>query len=404
MKPKIAIIGGGCSGLSLACTINTTKFDVCLLEKKNRLGSKLLVAGKGGFNLTHSEPLSNLKERYFPTSLLNPSLSYFSNTDFINFLADIGIDTYTGSSRRIFPVQAIKPIEVVNAIEHKIIKNKVKIRTNIELTAFEKLADSLKLYLKIGEVISEEEFDIVVFSLGGRSWSVTGSDGKWLKMFERHNIKVSPFQPSNCAIKVNWPNSLIDKISGSPLKNISVSLGEQTLLGEVMLTDFGMEGTPIYTVSNRFEKFDNENTVQFVNLDFKPSSSKNTLLQKLERKRTSTWTNHLKKQLNLTKTQIELIRWKTSKAEFQSAEFIASLIKSFPIEISGLAPIDEAISTVGGINLSEISNHFELKKFKNMFVLGEMLNWDAPTGGYLIQGCMSMGQFTANYLNSNFSD
>jgi len=245
VKPKIAIIGGGCSGLSLACSINTNDFEVSLFEKKNRLGSKLLVAGKGGFNLTHSEPLSKLKRRYRPASLMDKPLSYFSNTDFIKFLENINIETYEGSSRRIFPVQTIKPIGVLNAIEEAVMKNNVNVKTNTEILAFEKSGDCIKLELLVGETNRYEEFNIVVFSLGGGSWKITGSDGRWINMFKANNIKVNPFQPSNCAIKVNWPKEVIDKIEGVPIKNIAIRFYKQSILGEIMVTNFGLEGTPI---------------------------------------------------------------------------------------------------------------------------------------------------------------
>jgi len=150
--------------------------------------------------------------------------------------------------------------------------------------------------------------------------------------------------------------------------------------------------------------FINQYNKTCVEVDFKPTVSEEALLEKIERKRTTAWTTHLRKQLNLTRAHIALIKWKTTKAEFQSAETVVSLLKCFKIEITGVAPIDEAISSVGGIDLTELTEHFELKKMSNAFVLGEMLDWDAPTGGYLIQGCMSMGQITANYLNSHFSN
>ena len=399
MKPKIAIIGGGAAGLSLASAIDTNIFEVQLFEKKNRIGSKLLVAGKGGFNLSHSEDIDTLKMKYHPFTALDTTLSYFTNSDLRQYFENIGIPTYIGSSRRIFPERHIKPIEVLNAIQTRIIKNNVSIVCNTEWVSAKNQGSEIELVTRIENELITSVFDYVIFALGGASWTVTGSAGDWLENFESLGIKTKPFAASNCSAGINWPLDYIKKYAGSPFKNISVSIEEYTHLGEIIVTEFGIEGTPIYALSSDIRKSLNQGIKPKLFIDFKPNSSADVLIKKLNQPQKENWTKHIQLQLKLTKSQLGLLKASTTKDEFLSAEKLVGLIKHFPLEIESLAPIEEAISTVGGIALSEVNDYYELKKFKNVFIIGEMLDWDAPTGGYLIQGCMSMGQYLANYLN-----
>lgn len=399
MKPKIAVIGGGTAGLSFSSFIDTSKFEVTLFEQKNRLGSKLLVAGKGGFNLTHSEPLPLLIERYRPSSFLNEALLSFSNSDFRSFLKKVNIETFVGSSGRIFPVQSIKPIEVLNAIQKQILQNNVKLSTNSEWIDLKNEDNSITLQLKIDSRVCSQKFDYVVFAMGGKSWSITGSDGNWLQNIEQQLVKTTPFKSSNSAMKVSWPQSILESISGKPLKNISVSANNETVKGEIIITDFGLEGTPIYTLNNFIRNNDNQKVKSNISIDFKPGVSIHSLLKKIDSPIIKTWTNHIETKLKLSKTQMILLKQFTSKKEFLSPSFIVDKIKNFNIDIRGLAPVDEAISTVGGINIETLSQNFELKSVPNVFTIGEMIDWDAPTGGYLIQGCMSMGHYLAQYFN-----
>ena len=399
MKPRIAIIGGGAAGLSFATQIDTKKYDVLLFEKKNRLGSKLLVAGKGGFNLTHSENLDILRTRYQPASLLDNPLSHFNNTDLMNYFSKMGIQTFIGSSKRIFPQKPIKPIEVLNAIELEIAKNKVITHTNAEWISLSKKENTIHLEFNLNGKLSHFTVDYVVFALGGASWSVTGSTGDWLEKFNALGISTGGFQPSNCAVEVNWKSDFIQKYAGFPLKNIGASINNQSFLGEIMITDFGLEGTPIYALSREFRTSINQKVKPLIFIDFKPTVNAEKLKTNLKVTQVGTWTQHIEKQLKLSKVQMALLKNYTTKAEFQNIDRIIELIKHFPLQIEKMASIEEAISTVGGVLTNEVNKQFEFNHCKNVFAIGEMLDWDAPTGGYLIQGCMSMGQYVANYFN-----
>jgi uncharacterized flavoprotein (TIGR03862 family) len=399
MKATIAIIGGGAAAISFATRIDTKKYNVCIFEKQKRLGSKLLVAGKGGFNLTHSEGIHTLKQRYVPSDFLLDALTLFDNADLRKFFTAIGIPTFVGSSKRVFPLSTIKPTKVVEALLAQIKKRAIAIHTRVTFIDFSKSGNRYEILLKDQNQTKVVMADFIVFALGGASWHVTGSTGDYLNLFNEKGIKTYPFQASNCAVEISWPTQIIRKIEGKPIKNIAITVNERTHLGEIMVTKFGIEGTPVYALSPQIRAGLKKEERQKIYIDFKPAVNHASLEEKLNRPQKGNWTAHVEKQLNLTKVQMVLLKNATSKDEFQTVSALIKYVKKLPLEIVNLAPIDEAISTVGGISLEAVNSNFELIDMKNVFVLGEMLNWDAPTGGYLIQACMSMGQYAANYLN-----
>lgn len=396
-QPTIAIIGGGASTLMLAARLDTTRYRVVVYEKNNKLGRKFLVAGKGGFNLTHGASIQEMIAAYYPPSFLSKCLTGFSNTDLRNFLRDLGVNTYIGSSGRVFPEKGVKPIEVLNAFLNKMKEKGVVVKTAHEWKGFH--TNGNLLFDHQGEETAVKA-DYVIFALGGSSWSKTGSRGDWLPYFEQQNIPVVPFQASNCAFQVNWGAELLSKIEGLPLKNIAVKCADEIQKGELMVTQFGMEGSPIYAHSRCIRKqLKNEGRAQIF-IDLKPTLTHEKIIEKIERYTSAkTWTKRLKLSLKLGSNQLALIQYYTGKEEFLDINSIAHKIKKLPIPILGIAPIDEAISTVGGIALDAVDENFQLKKRPNHFVMGEMLDWDAPTGGYLLQGCFSMGAGVAAFLN-----
>jgi uncharacterized flavoprotein (TIGR03862 family) len=396
MKKKVAIIGGGTAGLFLAAFLDTKIFEVTIYEKKSTLGRKFLVAGDGGFNLTHSEEPTLLQSRYTPTVFLDDVLSMFSNTDLRSFLASIDIPTFVGSSGRVFPESGIKPIEVLQAMRRHLTHKGVRIAYNKTLTGWN---PNKKLEFNFSEVI---DADIVVFALGGASWKVTGSEGDWCPLFEQNGIQTISFQPSNCAYQVEWSTDVIQQYEGKPLKNISISIEDKHQKGEVVITKFGLEGNAIYGLSPQIRKALKQENEAIVNIDFKPSLKSAVILRKLKESKDNIATT-LKKELKLSKVVIALLRTSLNKEEYTDLDFLSRKIKYFPVKLIGSAPVDEAISTVGGIALDEVNSKFELKKFPSNYCIGEMLDWDAPTGGYLIQACASMGAYLSNTLNHTSS-
>ncbi|MBP2284704.1 putative flavoprotein (TIGR03862 family) [Flavobacterium sp. CG_23.5] len=394
MKKSVSIIGGGPAALLLAAFLDPQKFNVTIYEKNKTLGRKFLVAGKGGFNLTHSEPIAQLVDRYTPSHFLQEALLDFDNLDFQKWIDTMGIPTYIGSSKRIYPEIGIKPIEVLNAILDVLSKRGVTIQYQNTWTGWD--SDHNLVFNDAIEVQS----DYTVFALGGGSWKVTGSDGTWLELFKTQGIEVIPFKASNCAYGVNWNPDFIDLYEGNPLKNIAVSCGDKSQKGEVVLTRFGLEGNAIYAISPQIREELNDKQNATIFLDLKPTLSYDDLLHKLKKSTLKKTSEKLQKELKMSPAQIGLLKIYLSKETYLNSELLAQNIKKLPIEIMGFALLDEAISTTGGVNLNALDENFELKMLKNHFCIGEMIDLDAPTGGYLLQSCFSMGVYLARHLNS----
>lgn len=392
MKKSIAIIGGGPSSLLLAAFLDTKKFDVTIYEKNKTAGRKFLVAGKGGFNLTHSENITEFIERYTPNYFLKEALLNFTNNDFRDWLESIGIPTFIGSSKRVYPKEGIKPITVLNTILNHLKEKGIIFKYEHTFCGW----DAQNNVIINDEIIYA---DYTVFSLGGASWKITGSDGNWLKSFQEKNVKTVPFSASNCAFKVDWSPNFINQNEGNPLKNIAISCSRKTQKGEAVLTKFGLEGNAIYALSPEIRAQLKSTEKASIYIDFKPTFTLENVTSKIVNSTFKNTTQILKKELKLSKLQIDLLKTYLSKAAYLDLEILSKNIKKFPIEITGLAVLDKAISTVGGIELNAVDTHFQLSKIPNQYCIGEMLDWDAPTGGYLLQGCASSGVWVANHLN-----
>jgi uncharacterized flavoprotein (TIGR03862 family) len=393
VKKKVSIIGGGAAAITLAAFLDDKKFSVTIYERNKALGRKFLVAGKGGFNLTHSEPIEELIERYTATNFLNEALTHFSNNDLREWLESIGIPTYVGSSKRIYPKAGIKPIEVLQAIQKVLSEKGVAIRYNTFWTGWD---SNNNLVFDKKEIV---ESDIVVFAMGGGSWKVTGSDGHWLEIFKQKGIGTAPFLASNCGYNIDWEKDFIAKYAGSPLKNISISLLDKERKGEVVVTKFGLEGNAIYALSPQIRAELKNHKTATITIDLKTTLTYEEVLAKLANSNTQKVTDLLKKDLKLSPVQIGLLKAYSTKEEFLSIDILAQKIKALPLTIIKAAELDEAISTVGGVSLTEVDKNFQLKALENSYCIGEQLDWDAPTGGYLLQACFSMGFNLAQHLN-----
>jgi uncharacterized flavoprotein (TIGR03862 family) len=391
----ISIVGGGPAAMMLSCMLDPAKYRVTICEKNVALGRKFLVAGKGGFNLTHSEPKEEMLKKYIPASFIQQALFSFDNDQLQNWLQELGIETYTGTSKRVFPIKGIRPIEVLHAFLKRMQEKNVQIKYGHTWQGWNEEQELLFGHEGKTEMLRS---DITVFALGGASWKVTGSDGSWLELFQQQGIGTHPFLPSNCAFRVDWKEELIKAIEGTAIKNAVFSCGTLQKKGEAVLTRFGIEGSAVYALSSEIRKqLLNEGSAE-IRMDLKPDLPLAEIEQRLKNENLSVKDALLKK-VNITEAQLALIKKHTTKEEFTSPHKLAALIKSFPLRISAMAPLDDAISSVGGIALQEVNEHFELKKMKNSYCIGEMLDWDAPTGGYLLQACFSMGHSLAAHLN-----
>ena len=397
MKKSIAIIGSGPAALMLAATLNETLFDVTIYEKNFAPARKFLVAGDGGFNLTHSEDVEQFITRYTPKVFLEKSIRSFTNNDLCNWLKQISIETYVGSSKRVFPEKGIKPIDVLNAILNKLKNKNIQLKTKHEWKGWN---DKNELIINHNNENTFVKADMVVFALGGASWAKTGSDGGWLNLFEKKSIEIIPFEASNCAHQINWDKRFLKQAEGKSIKNISITCAGIERKGEVVITKFGIEGGAVYGLSSQIREKLKENQTATVFIDLKPTFSIEAIKSKLAAKENKTLTAILKEDLNLSVVQTALLKSNLSKEEFLNIETLAEKIKKLPLLITAVAPIDEAISTAGGISLQEVDEFFQLKTLPTYYTIGEMLNWDAPTGGYLLQACFSMGYYLAQQLNT----
>jgi uncharacterized flavoprotein (TIGR03862 family) len=394
VKKLVSIIGGGPAALILAALLDCEKFKVTIYEKNKTLGRKFLVAGKGGFNLTHSEPIGELIARYTPPHFLERALLDFDNEDFRHWIDSIGIPTYIGSSKRVYPESGIKPITVLNAILNVLDKQGVAIEYQHTWKGWTNEND---IVFNTNTTIKS---DYTIFAMGGGSWKVTGSDGTWLDLFEMQSIPIVPFQSSNCAYRVNWPEDFILEHEGSPLKNIAISCLNKKQKGEAVITRFGLEGNAIYALSPQIrEEFESQQKAT-VFLDLKPTLLYDDLLQKIKKSTFKKTSEILQKEVKLSPAQIGLLKKYLSKETYLNPELLAQNIKKLSIEITGSALLNDAISTSGGIQLDAVDENFQLKNKNRNYCIGEMLDWDAPTGGYLLQACFSMGMHLARHLNN----
>lgn len=388
-------MGGGAAGIMTALQLSS-KFNVYLIDQKKTLGRKLLVAGNGGFNLTNNVVQKELLAKYFPVSFLEDSLNNFTAKDLQGFLAELGIETYTGSSNRIFPTEGIKPIEVLNAFIARLEVNGVNVLLNHKVVTLNK--DSVTLINASNKEI-DLSFDYCVLALGGASWSKTGSDGKWIELFNGSGIKIVPFDASNCGVNVNWDKSFVENHEGKPLKNIAITVGETKLKGEALITAYGLEGNVIYPIVSELRRQLNSNLRSVIEIDFKPKNTADELLIKIQGVKPQSYV----KAVNLSSHEMALIKQFTTKEEFLNPKLFVSSLKGLKIMVKSLRPIEESISTVGGISLRNLNKDFSLKENPRVFTIGEMVNWDAPTGGFLLQACFSMAYTVASAINSKIN-
>lgn len=379
---KIVIVGGGPAGLMVAHQLVKANADVSItiLDANKAVGRKFLVAGHGGFNLSNNRPLNEFTDAYDHETIKN-AVRKFTNEDTVQWLNEIGIESYYGSSGKLFPKVGIKPIQVLQAWIQYLERGKVKILTSHKVIAFgEQSVDAL-----VNDNVVQFDFDYLIFAVGGSSWSSTGSTGEWTEFFSSIVNNLIPFQASNAGIElVNWNSDL----GGSILKNSEITIGQQTRFGDIELTSYGIEGAPVYALSKAVRAGN-----QIVRFNFKPTVSALVIKERFEAFKGSK-TDFLRS-LKLSKGAIALIKRFASKDDFTKDESFLKIIHCLEIEIAGLRPMEEAISTVGGVDMNDVDETFNLMFCKNTYCVGEMLDWDAPTGGYLLQACFSSGYVCA---------
>ncbi|HAV26177.1 MAG TPA: aminoacetone oxidase family FAD-binding enzyme, partial [Bacteroidetes bacterium] len=244
---KVSIIGGGPAALMLAAQLDTEKYQVTLYDKKKSVGRKFLVAGEGGLNLTFNSDLEELITQYFPSEFMGPIIRQFTNEDVIQWLSNLEVSTFIGSSNRVFPMEGLKPIDVLNKLVAHIKSKNVKFALGTQWTGWN--TDGHLCF----EDSEDIESDITIFALGGASWKVTGSDGSWSGAFMERGINILPFRAANCAFHIDWDKNFIHTHAGKPLKNIALKYKKQSSKGELVVSEFGLEGNALYALSRSLQ-------------------------------------------------------------------------------------------------------------------------------------------------------
>jgi uncharacterized flavoprotein (TIGR03862 family) len=361
--------------------------EVTLCDQKRSVGRKFLVAGKGGLNLTHSEELETFVTRYQgpnqPDDFWRRALGKFDNKAIRAWAARLDVGTFVQKSGRVYP-KALKAAPLLRRWVEKLRTQGVDFRMSHRLAS---LASGRATFESPEGVVSLEA-DAIILALGGGSWPQTGSDGAWVKTLANAGVEVSPLTPANCGWEVEWSFGLAEQLEGQPLKNVVASVGDEGAPGEIMLTRYGMEGGPLYALGPALRAMEEP----ALTLDFKPSFTSRELVAKME---------SAKKNF-LAESQY---RWKLSEpmrlildyfhGPFESAEQLARDAKACRIPLTKPRPLAEAISSAGGVAWKGIDDQLMIKELPGVFVAGEMIDWEAPTGGYLLQGCFASGTLAA---------
>lgn len=391
---RVAIIGAGPAGLMAAETIAARGVAVTVYDAMPSAGRKFLMAGRGGLNLTHSEPLPAFLNRYGRAqSALTPAIEHFSPDAMRDWSAALGQPTFIGSSGRIFP-DSFKASPLLRAWLRRLNAAGVTFAMRHRWTGWD--ADGA-LQFVTPDGPRAVTFAATVLALGGASWPKLGSDGAWTSILKSNGIAVAPLRPSNCGFGVAWSEHFRERFAGQPLKGIMLSFAGQTMRGEAMPTRDGIEGGAIYALSAHLRDAIDRDGSAVLTIALRPDMSRDDIVAKLNSPRgKQSLSNHLRKSLHLSAVAIGLLQ----EAAIADGVALASLspddlaekINAVPVRLTGIASIARAISTAGGIAFDELDASFMLRKRPGVFAAGEMLDWDAPTGGYLLQAAFATGR------------
>lgn len=389
----VAIIGGGPAGLMAAEVLSGAGRSVTVYDRMPSLGRKFLMAGRGGLNLTHSEDLDAFIGRYGSRAeTVRPWLEAFSPIDLIVWAEGLGQETFIGSSGRVFP-KALKASPLLRAWLARLAERGVEFRLRQEWTGWNAEGD---LTFKSGETAHPKA---TILALGGASWPKLGSDGRWTALLA--GTEIAPLQPANCGFQVAWSEVFREGFAGTPLKALALSFGGRTVRGEMMLTAAGIEGGAVYALSGALRDAIAASGPVTLEIDLRPALPAQRLGARLAAAGPGQTVTNVLRKAGINPAEIGLLR-EAGHVPKEPAS-LARRIKSVPLRLTGVQPIERAISTAGGVAFSSLDESLMLRGRPGVFVAGEMLDWEAPTGGYLLQACFSTGVAAAKGVLKHLS-
>ena len=393
--PAAVVIGGGPAGLMAAEVLLAGGMTVDLYDAMPSVGRKFLLAGKGGLNITHAEAAEKFLSRYSTRRpALESLLNAFGAAQLQNWVHGLGVETFVGTSQRVFPKE-MKAAPLLRVWLHRLRSAGLRIRVRHRWTGWN--ADGALVFsTPQGDVTVASS--CTVFALGGGSWARLGSDGAWVPLFEARGIPVAPLQPANCGFEVAWSAHLRERYAGQPVKAVVASFTDADGVihqrnGEFVVSDYGVEGSLIYALSAPLRDTIAARGHATLHLDLLPDHDTARVLAEVSHPRGSrSLTTHLQSRLGLKGIKAGLLREALSAAEMNDLQKLAAAIKSLPLTLTAARPIDEAISSAGGVAFEALDERLMIKKLLGVFCAGEMLDWEAPTGGYLLTACFASGR------------
>ncbi|MFL9900989.1 TIGR03862 family flavoprotein [Paraburkholderia fungorum] len=399
---RVAVIGGGPAGLMAAEALARQGVQVDVHDAMPSVGRKFLMAGKGGMNITHSEPLEPFLGRYGARrEQIAPLLEVFGPDALRAWLQGLGVETFVGSSGRVFPTD-MKAAPMLRAWLHRLREAGVHFHMRHKWTGWSHdsgvghaAAHALRFETPGGEQIVT--CDAVVFALGGASWPRLGSDAAWVPLLNAREVPVAPLRPANCGFDADWSPYLRERFAGQPVKSVAITLADvdnkvHNRQGEILLTETGLEGSLIYALSAAIRERILADGHVTITLDLAPGLSLERVVAEVTRPRGSrSMSTHLHGRIGISGVKLALLHEMLSKEAFADANRLAHAIKALPVRLTRARPIAEAISTAGGVPFEALDEHLMLKRLPGAFCAGEMLDWEAPTGGYLLTACFASG-------------
>lgn len=388
--PQIVVIGAGPAGLRAAEVAAGKGAAVTIYDRMPSPARKLLMAGRGGLNLTNTLPFEAFVAGYGEAAeFLRPMLADFPPEATRDWAASLGIETFVGTSGRVFPI-GMKASPLLRAWLRRLDELGVRLTSRRRWTGWD--ADGALVFeTETGET-ERVTPTATVLALGGASWSRLGSDGRWTSWMSERGVTVIPFRPANVGFDAAWSAVMRDRFAGQPVKTVAVTFAERRVKGEFVITRAGVEGGVFHALSAGLRDAIERDGRATARIDLKPDLSLASVLERVGRGHGSkSLANHLREAVRLSPAHAALLREGAAAEELRDAARLAARIKAVPLTLVGVGPIERAISCAGGIALSEVDGSLELRRSPGVFVAGEMLDWEAPTGGRLLQACLATG-------------